>query len=161
MPVAETYVFAGDGRFPNSPLPLMIYRRALVPSANLMERHFGANGWSNAWRDGIYRFHHFHSIAHEVLGVAAGQVHVGFGGPGGSIVMVAAGDVVIIPAGVAHCNQRQSADLLVIGAYPEGSDYNIKRGDPHEYAECREMIAAVKLPERNPVTGGPLEAWLG
>ena len=48
-----------------------------------MERAFAANGWSNAWRDGIFRYHHFHSTAHEVLGIAAGEVRVAFGGPSG------------------------------------------------------------------------------
>ena len=27
--------------------------------------------------------------------------------------------MVVVPAGVAHCNQRQSSDLLIVGAYPE------------------------------------------
>ena len=46
-----------------------------------MARAFAAHGWSNAWRDGIFGYHHFHSIAHEVLGIASGEVRVMFGGP--------------------------------------------------------------------------------
>ena len=71
-----------------------------------MERHFAARRWSNAWRNGIYPFHHFHSIAHEVLGIATGEVRVMFGGSAGQELMVQAGDVVVIPAGVAHRNVR-------------------------------------------------------
>jgi uncharacterized protein YjlB len=155
----ETYCFAGDGRFPNSPLPLLVYRRALDPSADIMERHFAKHGWTNAWRDGIYRFHHFHSIAHEVLGIAAGEAQVMFGGPAGRILAVSAGDIVVIPAGVAHCNHHQSRDFLVVGAYPDGGGWDVKRGDPHEYESCRHAIGAVALPRRNPVTGAPIECW--
>ena len=159
MHTAETHIFAGDGRFPNSPLPLIVYRQALAADASAMERHFRQHGWSNAWRDGIYWFHHFHSIAHEVLGIAGGHATVAFGGPSGEIVPIAAGDVVVIPAGVAHCNHRQSDDFLVVGAYPDGGGWNVKRGDPHEYYQCRNIIAAVPLPALDPVTGGPIGPW--
>lgn len=157
---AEAHHFAGDGRFPNSSLPLLVYRRALVASAEAMELHFLQHDWSNAWRDGIYRFHHFHSNAHEVLGIAAGSVTVWFGGPSGRTVAVSAGDVVVIPAGVAHCNQLQSADLLVVGAYPGGAACDIRRGDPHEYEFCRRVIDAVLLPAADPVTGAAIDEWL-
>ena len=66
----ETYLFADDGHFPNSKLPLLVYRAALPSSASAMEDALVANGWSNGWRDGIITYHHFHSIAHEVLGIA-------------------------------------------------------------------------------------------
>ncbi len=68
----ETYRFADDGRFPNSSLPLLVYRRALPADADAMQRTFDKNGWSNVWRNGIFKYHHFHSIAHEVLGIASG-----------------------------------------------------------------------------------------
>jgi uncharacterized protein YjlB len=44
----ETYLFADDGRFPNSPLLLLVYRAALPPNADEMDKRFAANGWSNA-----------------------------------------------------------------------------------------------------------------
>jgi uncharacterized protein YjlB len=154
----ETHSFADDGRFPNSALPLLVYRGALPPDAAAMERAFAANGWSNSWRNGIFRYHHFHSIAHEALGIAAGEVRVAFGGPSGREVAVRAGDVVVIPAGVAHRNMGASADLLVVGAYPGGSDYDIRRGDPAEHAVALYAIAAVEVPESDPSAGrdGPL-----
>ncbi len=161
----ETHRFADDGRrFPNSAFPLLVYRRALPPDPAAMERAFAANGWSNAWRNGIFRYHHFHSIAHEVLGIAAGEVRVAFGGPSGREVAVRAGDAVAIPAGVAHRNMGGSADLLVVGAYPGGSGYDIRRGDPAEHAAAlRAVAAAVPLPDRDPVLGrdGPLRRlWI-
>jgi uncharacterized protein YjlB len=160
----ETHLFADDGRFPNSALPLLVYRRALPPDPAAMERAFAAHGWSNAWRDGIFPYHHFHSIAHEVLGIAAGEARVAFGGPSGRDVTVRAGDVVVIPAGVAHRKVGGSADLLVVGAYPGGSDYDVRRGDPAEHEAAARAIAAVPLPDSDPVSGrdGPLRRlWAG
>ncbi len=153
MDNAEPYFFADDGCFPNSAFPLLVYRGALTANPAAMERAFAAQNWSNAWRDGIFDYHHFHSIAHEVLGIAAGTVRVMFGGPSGREVSMQAGDVVVIPAGVAHCNRGQSPDLLVVGAYPDGGDYDICRGDSAEHAAAIRSIAAVPVPSRDPVFG--------
>ena len=160
----ETYRFEDDGRIVNSPLPLLLYRSALPAGPAAMERAFAANGWSGAWRDGIFDYHHFHSIAHEVLGIAAGQARVMFGGPRGRIVPVAAGDVVVIPAGVGHCNMGQSTDLLVVGAYPGGAEYDICRGDRADHARAKAAVGRVPLPASDPVAGadGPLRRlWSG
>ena len=78
--------FGDDGLVPNNPtLPLLVYRRAIDVSgqkdpAARIERIFARNGWDDSWRDGIYSFTHFHSMIHEVLGVAAGRARVRFGG---------------------------------------------------------------------------------
>ena len=154
----ETYRFADDGRFPNSVLPLLVYRGVLPASPRSIEQAFASRGWTHSWRNGIFSYHHFHSIAHEVLGIAAGAVRVAFGGPSGQQVSVRAGDVIVIPAGVAHRNMGGSDDLLVVGAYPAGADYDIRRGDPAEYEPAHRAIAAVDLPGEDPVYGrsGPL-----
>lgn len=154
----ETYTFADDGRFPNSRLPLLVYRGAIAADPAAIERSFRANGWSGGWRNGIYPFHHFHSTAHEVLGIARGSAEVVFGGPAGRIVAVRAGDVVVIPAGVAHSNQGDSGDLLVVGAYPRGADYDLRRGETAEHDEVLRNVAAVAVPEQDPLGGpdGPL-----
>ena len=149
----ETLLLAGDDRFPNSALPVLFYRRALPTEAAAMEQAFARQGWGGAWRNGIYTFHHFHSTAHEVLGIAAGEVRVLLGGPSGREATVRAGDVVVIPAGVAHRNMGQSADLLVVGAYPGGSACDLLRGEPAELQQARRTIAAVPLPGRDPVQG--------
>ena len=154
MNAPEIYPLADDGsRFPNSPLPLLVYRAALPPDPAAMERAFADHRWSNTWRTGIFRYHHFHGITHEVLGIASGEVAIMFGGPSGQEVAVRAGDVAVIPAGVAHCNQGQSADLLAVGAYPGGADYDILRGDPAEYGAACRAIAAVPVPDADPVLG--------
>ena len=153
MDEPQTLRFAGDDRFPNSGLPVLLYRGALPGDAAAMEQAFAAQGWSAPWRNGIYTYHHFHSIAHEVLGIAAGEVRVLLGGPAGQEVAVWAGDVLVIPAGVAHRNMGQSAGLLVVGAYPGDGEWDLLRGDPAQLAAARRAIAAVAVPEQDPVPG--------
>ncbi|PWU01062.1 MAG: hypothetical protein C5B51_23770 [Terriglobia bacterium] len=45
-----------------------------------------ASGWTGIWADTIYDYTHFHSNAHEVLGVAEGKVTLRLGGDEGSLV---------------------------------------------------------------------------
>ena len=89
-----------DGTFPNnSKLPLLIYKSAIaIPEdnpASAVERIFYENGWGGSWRNGIYPYHHYHSTAHEVLGIFGGNVTVQLGGPNGMVVDAQAGDVII------------------------------------------------------------------
>ena len=55
--------------------------------------------------------------------------------------------------GSGHCNQGSSSDLLVIGAYPNGMPWDIRRGDPAEHDEAVANIRAVPLPDADPVEG--------
>ena len=160
----ETHSFEDDGAIPNSPLPVLVYHQveeAGDPSA--CERLFAAHDWLGAWRDGIYSFHHFHSTAHEVLGIVRGSASVKLGGPGGRVFEVRRGDVLVLPAGTGHCNSGgQSGDFLVVGAYPDAMSWDIRHGDPAEHDEVVENIQAVPLPRADPVhgVGGPLgELW--
>lgn len=156
-----------DGTFPNNPdLPLLVYRAAFVPearSASAIESVFRQNRWDGAWRSGIYRYHHYHSTAHEVLGVARGSARVQLGGPEGETFDGAAGDVLILPAGVAHKNLGASSDFLVVGAYPAGQDWDMNTGQPGERPQADRNIEQVPLPAMDPVYGGngPLSArWV-
>lgn len=156
-PKVETYRFADDGIVPNSRLPLVVYRGALPESgdrASACEEMFARHGWPDAWRNGIYAHHHYHSTAHEVLGIARGSARVRLGGENGQTVEVGAGDVVVIPAGVAHKREAASGDLLVIGAYPRGQPPDICQADPARRDRAIGAIARVPLPESDPVTGG-------
>ena len=151
----ETHSFEDDGGIPNSPLPVLIYHGvAGAHDAAECEQLFDANTWVPDWRDGIFSFHHFHSTAHEVLGIVQGEAAVMLGGPSGRRFDVGRGDVLVLPAGTGHCNQGSSADLLVIGAYPDGMPWDIRRGDPAEHDEALANIRAVPLPRADPV-GGP------
>lgn len=154
----ERHELRDDGLVPNNAtLPLVVYRGALAPSGRGDEQRFIAlfaqNGWSGAWINGIYPFHHYHATAHEVLGIAAGSADVQFGGPHGPVVTVAAGDAVLIPAGVGHCRKRGSGDLSVVGAYPGGADWDLQRATPEARLKSLPLIAAVPRPARDPVTG--------
>jgi uncharacterized protein YjlB len=145
---------------------LVILQRAFEPGeANLAERieqTFHLNGWGRSWRNGIYSFHHYHSTAHEVLGLYAGEVNVLFGGPNGRTATAKAGDVILIPAGVSHKNVGQSPDFQCVGAYPEGQIPDMQYGRPDERPQVDQDILSVALPVVDPVYGksGPLlEIW--
>jgi uncharacterized protein YjlB len=159
----ETHKLEDDGRIPNSRLPVVVYHGVSeAQDAASCEKLFAGHGWLGAWRNGIYDFHHFHSTAHEVLGIVRGHASVILGGPSGQRFELAAGDVAVLPAGTGHCNAGSSADLLVVGAYPNGMRWDIRRGDPGERDEMLANIAAVPLPGQDPVQGqdGPLVgAW--
>ena len=160
----ETHRFADDGAIPNSPLPVLVYHdvEQVAAGAASCEALFHGNGWGSSWRSGIFDFHHFHSTAHEVLGIAAGATEVVLGGPSGERFAVRAGDVLVLPAGTGHRRVGPLAGLLVVGAYPPGQDWDLRRGDPAEHDEVLANIARVGLPETDPVAGatGPLvELW--
>jgi uncharacterized protein YjlB len=152
-----------DGTYPNNDrLPTLLYRGALAlnerPGAATMESLVRSHGWSGTWRNGIYGFHHYHSTAHEVLGMARGSADVQLGGPDGPRMEVTTGDVLILPAGVAHKNHGSSPSFLVVGAYPDGQDWDLLTGDPEERPQADRAIAAVPEPEEDPIYGpdGPL-----
>ena len=154
MTAPSTFRFDGDGAIPNSALPLLVYHAAVPADPAGIELLFAANRWPPAWRDGVHPFHHFHANTHEALGVARGHATVLFGGPGGQELSVSAGDVVVIPAGVGHCNIRQSPDLLIVGAYPDNAPRpDMHRGKPADYDALRRKIDAVPMPTADPVQG--------
>ncbi len=158
----ELYRLADDGVIPNNAaLPLIVYRGALPPSGDVarqFETLFARNGWSGGWRNGIFPYHHYHSNAHEVLGIASGQARVRFGGDNGESVDVRQGDVVVVPAGIGHKRESASADLVVVGAYPEGRGPDLNTGKSGERPNVLANIARVPVPEADPVFGptGPL-----
>jgi len=160
------HYFEDDGRFPNNPnLPVIIYR-AFLDLTNesdpaSIEKLLKSNGWENAWRDGIYEYHHYHSTAHEVLAVYSGAVSLQLGGQGGNIIALEKGDVVVIPAGVAHKNVFSTRDFRCMGAYPKGQNYDINYGHREERPHTDENIRNVPLPKKDPLTGkdGPLVCY--
>ncbi|HEY1005806.1 MAG TPA: cupin domain-containing protein [Sphingobacteriaceae bacterium] len=155
--------FGDDGTFPNNAaLPVVVYKGALylhpTEDADAIRTVFAGHGWTNSWTDGIFSYHHYHSIAHEVLGVFCGRADVQLGGPEGTCVELVRGDVVVIPAGVAHKCLRSTPDFVVVGAYAGGRDYDINYGKEEERAEALANIPAVPVPDTDPVYGaeGPL-----
>jgi uncharacterized protein YjlB len=153
----ETHRFDAEAK-----RPLVIYRGVLPldgeKSAIECERLFARNGWRGAWQNGIYPYHHFHATTHEVLGIARGQAAVRFGGEGGETIEVKEGDMVVIPAGVSHCREQGSEDLLVVGAYPGGAEHDIQKELPVANRPPADDLDKVPLPDADPVYGaeGPL-----
>jgi uncharacterized protein YjlB len=154
---AERLLLPPGDEIPNNPrLPVLLHRAA-IPAGDpaAAEALFARHGWHPAWRDGIHDVHHYHPNAHEALAIAAGQVRVRLGGEGGVTLDLAAGDVVVLPAGTGHRNLGQSADLLVVGAYPPGAPPEQYTGRPGEKLRAERAIQRVPDPPSDPVTGHP------
>jgi len=161
----EQFSFRDDGVFPNSVLPVLLYRQAFTEAedrASVVEQRFAENDWTNSWRNGVYSFAHYHSTTHEVLGAYGGAATLRLGGEHGKNVEVHGGDVIVIPAGVAHQNIGASADFAVVGAYPDGREWDLLRGLPGERPKVNRNIAALPIPDNDPIYGpeGPLpQIW--
>ncbi len=160
-------LFADGGNVPNNPkLPLLLYRGAIDIEAardpeHAIEQVFMANGWGHGmWRNGIYPYTHFHSMTHEVLGIARGTARVRFGGAQGEEIEVTAGDVAVLPAGTGHQRLSDGAGLSVIGGYPVGGRYDLCRGGRAEHDQALQSIPHVPMPATDPLFGsaGPLLA---
>lgn len=155
----HTYSFSGDGEIPNNPThPVIIYPGVLEVSAmsapaSMMERLFTQNKWGDVWRDGIYEFVHYHSSAHEALGVACGEARVRLGGRHGQEIDFHPGDVVILPAGTGHQCLSATNDFLVVGAYPPNAQYDLCRGTKEERDAAIRSIPLVPTPPTDPVFG--------
>jgi len=145
--------------FPNNRLSVLIYQKALklpnirAKSANIAQRIFLKNGWSNSWRNGIYDFHHFHSNTHECMAICMGSAHVILGGPNGRKIKLKQGDVIVLPAGVGHRCVYASPDFLCVGAYPQGKEYDMNSGDNADVKKIITKINKVPLPRKDPIFG--------
>src|SRR6266705_71631 len=162
----EQFSFKDDGIFPNSVMPLLFYQEALITEAkdpaSIFEQRFAKNDWTNSWRNGVYSFPHYHSTTHEALGVYCGAATLRLSGERSSDVKVYAGDVIVIPAGVPHQKISASEDFAVVGAYPDGREWDLLRGLPGERPKSDHNIAALPIPDNDPIYGadGPLrQIW--
>ena len=155
-------VFADDGLVPNNPLPFLVYKQAIdvdnTHPEKTIEGLFGANGWGDMWRNGVYDYLHYHATVHEALGIARGHARVRFGGDRGKAFDLSPGDVAILPAGTGHQCLSASADFCVVGAYPPGPKMHVKLPTPENHAKALKTIPKVERPKSDPVTGeaGPL-----
>lgn len=150
-------MISSDDYFPgNLHYPLLIYKQISwemhEPPQTIQDR-LAKNDWSHSWVDSIYDFHHYHSNTHEVLVIISGNCQVQFGGEHGPIYTVHPGDVVIIPAGVAHKSLSMNPHFRCIGAYPFDVEYDMNHGNKEEYPKAIEAIKHVGLPKKDPIFG--------
>jgi uncharacterized protein YjlB len=163
----RTFKFKNDGRTPNNPAPVILYRTpvslpARFDPAAVFEELFAAHGWRDSWRNGMYDYLHFHTRTHEVLGIARGRLRAEFGGSAGKTVELKAGDVAVLPAGTGHRRISASRDLLVVGAYPAKGTYDEPEPGEVEISRAARDISRVPTPPQDPVYGktGPLvQLW--
>jgi uncharacterized protein YjlB len=75
-------------------------------------------------------------------------------------VEVRRGDVILLPAGTGHRQQRTDGDFLVVGAYPPEQTWDICRSAPTP--AMLERIQHLPFPASDPVAGadGPMvQQW--
>ena len=125
--VRKYHLFPTD-LIPNSPRPLLHYKDVLPRSPDNQRcdpaevwNMFHGNRWRVSWifRYGPTQFSHYHSQAHECMAVLSGTATIRFGvadtsedldantygqawEDGGIELTAKAGDVFVIPAGIAH-----------------------------------------------------------
>lgn len=146
----KPFTFDASEWVPNNPqLPVLVYNAPLPDGG--FESLFASNGWAGIWTNGVFTYQHYHSGAHEVLGVASGTATLLIGGPGGRKFAVKAGFCLILPAGTGHQNLGSSADFQVVGAYPRGQHADIQTSAATE--EMLSKIGGLPLPDTDPVQG--------
>lgn len=160
------FYFDDDGITPNNRLPVLIYKNVLnevkEDLAEYLEKTFQQNNWTNNWRDIILEKDHYHSTTHEVLGISKGSVNLQLGGACGKQFSISAGDVLILPAGIAHRSLKNHSDYEVVGGYPEGRSWDMIYCQPEKYQEAKIEIEELPLPKFDPIFGtkGPLlDLW--
>jgi uncharacterized protein YjlB len=119
------YLLEDNGVFPNSTLPVLLYKSVFSFSGN--------PGPSLI----IYR-----GNCEVILGVESG-IHL----------LLKQGDCLILPVGVAHKNGGASEDFKCVGAYPEGRDLDINIGKEGEHPQTDKNIRSLPLPKRDPIYG--------
>ena len=74
-----------------------------------------------------------------------------------------AGDVIVMPAGVSHAMTDNSDDVLMVGGYPDGREWDNLPDDsltPRSRYLAAKLIMSLPIPSRDPVTGGAMREWL-
>lgn len=147
---------------PNHPdLPVLIYTNTgQAWDSAFFQATFAENGWSGIWVNGVFDYHHYHTTAHEVLGVGWGEAKLQIGGPQAPVLSVKQGQCLLLPVGTGHKLIDRSDNFQVVGAYPTNSGVDIQRGAPT--AEMLSRIKNLPVPKSDPLlgpSGGLQELW--
>ncbi|KAM3423624.1 hypothetical protein BST61_g1047 [Cercospora zeina] len=159
--VLKHYIPA-HGLTPNTSLqnkPLLIYKSCFPSSsttfsATQIESHLTSLGIvTPQWRYTMYSTSHFHSTTHEVLCISHGKAKLCFGHEDNVErveEVVEKGDVVVVPAGVAH---RLWEDLEggfgMVGSYPRACQWDMcygREGEEGKVEGIKELGWFVKDP---------------
>jgi uncharacterized protein YjlB len=135
-----------DGTFPNNGRwPLLLYRSVYdAASDGDGAALLRANGWTDPWAWGVFDFHHYHTTAWEALLCVRGEADIQFGGPTGPVLTPTAGDLVLVPPGVAHRQGRSTDGFLLLGAYPDHSGCRTPEADTVKGPATVRQLAAVQ-----------------
>ena len=107
---------------------------------------------------------HLQTTSYEVLGISHGKARLCLGhedNPRAVEETVGQGDVVVIPAGVAHrLLEDVEGGFSMVGCYPGGCSWDMAYGEEGE-EERIEGIRRLGWFERDPVygDGGPVSQW--
>lgn len=104
----------------------------------------------------MYSTSHFHSSSHEVLCVASGRAQLCFGGednPKRVELEITQGDVIVVPAGVAHqLMEDLDGGFTMVGSYPRGKSWDMCYGREEEEERVK-GIKTLAWFERDPIYG--------
>ena len=104
----------------------------------------------------MYSQSHFHSTSHEVLCVASGKARLCFGGeenPERVEAVLEKGDVIVVPAGVAHRLLKDvDGGFTMVGSYPRGKNWDMCYGREGEEEKVK-GIGSLGWFERDPIYG--------
>ena len=211
MKSPKTYYLKATELIPNSHFPLLHYSNVLTgcdgSDAGQAYNLFSDNKWLVHWifRYGPTQRSHYHSRSHECMAVLTGNATIRFGvadtSPdldenthgswwenGGIELQASAGDVFVIPAGVAHKtydttpadfalltpgsghgieaeDERKAisdiklSGFTMLGAYPEGSSWDFVEGTT-EHSQW-DRTWSVPKPPNDPVLGQASEGLCG
>ncbi|KZZ88430.1 Cupin, RmlC-type [Ascosphaera apis ARSEF 7405] len=162
--VSRHYIQPWAG-FPNSSVcnkPLYIYHGAFSASRDIdLSSVIPSDVVVPQWEYSMYTTSHFHSNTPEVLFVVSGSADLCFGGPDNPhklLQLLKAGDVVIVPPGVAHnLVEDRDGDFQMVGCYPPGKSWDMCYGKKGEKDVASNIEAAGWL-KGDPVWGdkGPV-----
>lgn len=103
----------------------------------------------------MYSQSHFHSTSHEVLCVVAGAAKCCFGhedNPDRIEPVLSKGDVVIVPAGVAHRLLEDQDGFQMVGSYPVDHNWDMCYGKKGEEEKVN-GISKLDWFKRDPIFG--------
>lgn len=59
----------------------------------------------------------------------------------------------LLPAGTAHKKLESTNDFQIVGAYPNGADFDMEKGDEDKYEELKTLSQQVSIPAFDPIDG--------